>query len=437
MPIAKLRKYMTAYNIDVGRVVEKDDLIDKIVAARGQNGCLSPQCEEYYRRYSVPSRPGVRPRGFFSSRTAADLPPARTSQPQRQAAAEFARPDLAPDDPPPVPPRPQQSQPRYNAPPQQQQRPPAPPPRQQWQQYSAPPRPPPPQQSQQHSAPPRPPPQSTRPQARYAPPTHPPPSPRHSFPPQGAGEPYHQSPSARSSHNLNVPRSPPQQRQRATSHTPTPTPPPPPPPPSLDQLLEMPEAAIGALSISNLKAVLFSNHVNARMILEKGELVKKVNDLVAAERADRERARMLEQQEEQERIRVQRDMMEALDREKREHEERLRREHRPAEGASEGGDAAGDATSREAETPGEGDESAKPPPPPPAQTKPTASAAFLERTGLCVICQDEEANIAIVDCGHLAMCRGCSDLIMAGSRECPLCRTRIVTEARLLRIFKT
>ena len=37
---------------------------------------------------------------------------------------------------------------------------------------------------------------------------------------------------------------------------------------------------------------------------------------------------------------------------------------------------------------------------------------------------------------HLAMCRACSDLIMNSTRECPLCRTRIVTEARLLRIFK-
>ena len=71
--------------------------------------------------------------------------------------------------------------------------------------------------------------------------------------------------------------------------------------------------------------------------------------------------------------------------------------------------------------------------PPSAQ----AMASRLERTGLCVICQDEEANIAIVDCGHLAMCRTCADLIMSSTRECPLCRTRIVTEARLLRIFKS
>ncbi|KAG1718568.1 uncharacterized protein EDB91DRAFT_1184924 [Suillus paluster] len=62
---------------------------------------------------------------------------------------------------------------------------------------------------------------------------------------------------------------------------------------------------------------------------------------------------------------------------------------------------------------------------------------YMERSGLCVICQDQEANIAIVDCGHLSTCRICSELVLASSRECPLCRTRIVTEARLLRIFKT
>jgi len=82
----------------------------------------------------------------------------------------------------------------------------------------------------------------------------------------------------------------------------------------------------------------------------------------------------------------------------------------------------------------DGSADTKPSPLPP---KAQAMAATLERTGLCVICQDEEANIAIVDCGHLAMCRGCSDLVMNSSRECPLCRTRIVTEQRLLLIYKT
>lgn len=87
--------------------------------------------------------------------------------------------------------------------------------------------------------------------------------------------------------------------------------------------------------------------------------------------------------------------------------------------------------------------------------RPHPKPTSVERSGLCVVCQDEEACIAIVDCGyvvhvlllhlsvdwsyrsHLALCRACSDLILSSSRECPLCRTRIVTEARLLRIFKT
>ncbi|KAF9225784.1 EF-hand [Gyrodon lividus] len=66
-----------------------------------------------------------------------------------------------------------------------------------------------------------------------------------------------------------------------------------------------------------------------------------------------------------------------------------------------------------------------------------ARPADTMRSGLCVVCQDEEADVAVVDCGHLAMCRTCSDLVWASSRKCPLCRTRIATEARLLRIFKT
>ncbi|KZP05807.1 hypothetical protein FIBSPDRAFT_860660 [Athelia psychrophila] len=49
----------------------------------------------------------------------------------------------------------------------------------------------------------------------------------------------------------------------------------------------------------------------------------------------------------------------------------------------------------------------------------TRMATDLERTGLCVIWQDEDANIAIVDCGpgRLAGHRCCSDLVMAFSRK--------------------
>lgn len=34
---------------------------------------------------------------------------------------------------------------------------------------------------------------------------------------------------------------------------------------------------------------------------------------------------------------------------------------------------------------------------------PTGPMPEIER-GLCVVCQDEEATLAVVDCGHLAMC---------------------------------
>lgn len=38
-----------------------------------------------------------------------------------------------------------------------------------------------------------------------------------------------------------------------------------------------------------------------------------------------------------------------------------------------------------------------------AKAVPTGPMPEIER-GLCVVCQDEEATLAVVDCGHLAMC---------------------------------
>jgi len=203
-----------------------------------------------------------------------------------------------------------------------------------------------------------------------------------------------------------------------------------PPAPSLDELLALTDDEISHMSISALKAVLFQNHVNARLLLEKSDLVSRVQALLGDERQERAREAAIHAREEEEMIaRPQRAMME----EQYYREDRQDREQ-----------AHSDAHHFEP----------KASPPPMMRT-----SADLERNGLCVVCQDEEANIAIVDCGyvfkffaspsarlawrmsflcsHLAMCRHCSDLIMSSSRECPLCRTRIVTEARLLRIFKS
>ncbi|KAJ7686688.1 hypothetical protein B0H17DRAFT_1071559 [Mycena rosella] len=229
------------------------------------------------------------------------------------------------------------------------------------------------------------------PPPRYAPPPGPPPrSPNATRPqphprpqPQNYPPPRHPAPPIALLAQLNATndRTPP--RARAASVAPPPTV----PAPTLDQLLTMSADSVSALSVHALKSILFTNHVNPGSILEKSDLVKKVADLVEEERRQRERQRQAELLEEQEKIEQQR-----------------------------------------------ASSSANPPPLPP---KAQAMASHLERTGLCVICQDEEASIAIVDCGHLAMCRGCSDLVMESSRECPLCRTRIVSGARLLRIFKT
>ncbi|KAK7018585.1 RING-finger domain-containing protein [Favolaschia claudopus] len=57
-----------------------------------------------------------------------------------------------------------------------------------------------------------------------------------------------------------------------------------------------------------------------------------------------------------------------------------------------------------------------------------------ERTGICVICQDEEATMAVVECGHLSMCKDCSEAVMRRSRACPLCRQKA---GRMIRIFKS
>lgn len=195
----------------------------------------------------------------------------------------------------------------------------------------------------------------------------------------------------------------------------------------------MPSERIGSLSIGNLKSVLNTNHVNPGQVLEKSDLVQKVLTLVGAEKGERERQRLAEEMEEMERVQREVERMEEGERarERRERESHSDRSSSPSRNSS---------SSRSAHHHGEKTSGSNSSPPPPRTPSPSITqkmASALERTGLCVVCQDDEANIAIVDCGHLAMCRGCSDMVMASSRECPLCRTRIVTEQRLLRIYKT
>ncbi|KAJ3756313.1 hypothetical protein EV360DRAFT_95759 [Lentinula raphanica] len=445
LPLSKLRKYAGAYNIRIDHAVEKDDVIDALLAARQPNGCLALENEAYYRKYSVPNRSGPGPssararvqnlfsgsssRNYTSSNAAPPPPPPQHTRP------EFARPDLEPDGGAgredrgiPIRPRMQPFAAASGAPPPR----------------NTSTRP----QSTPAASAPRPVPTpnpGSRPQSNYVPPhppyssypSHPSTYPDTNPPVPPRGQQYHPSfydlhvpPGHSSPRSGSVPP-----RTRASSAAPstrTPPPPPPQPTPTLEELLEMTTESLSSLSIHTLKQILYANHVNTGWVPRLREEM---------ERIERERA----EREDEERIRLQHEMMEAYERERREKEERdreqaeaaRRREAQETEDEHMQVDSEeGLQSHSEVQHDSAPSSSSSPPPipptvPTPSKTSPkaTASAAFVERT-------DEEANIAIVDCGHLAMCRTCCDAIMHSTKECPLCRTRIVTEARLLRIFK-
>ena len=191
----------------------------------------------------------------------------------------------------------------------------------------------------------------------------------------------------------------------------------------MSTLVTLPRSSLAGLSVGTLKQILFEARVRVPPgIVEKEELVERAWTLIEEER---------------------RKDNEGID---------------DVGSAMEDGMESAEEPDREEEVVLEGNPFARPRTPQPSTPRPnlsTPKATSAESSGgLCVICQDDEATIAVVDCGyvhilfhyvftdwipcsHLAMCRECSDLVLAGSRECPLCRTRIVTEARLLRIFKT
>ncbi|EJF55880.1 hypothetical protein DICSQDRAFT_175405 [Dichomitus squalens LYAD-421 SS1] len=395
LPMAKLKKYAKAYNIDVSGILEKDEFIERLVAARTPEGCLPHANESYYRKHSIPNRASNRPRGIFT-RAMDAMSGDRTSTSS-------------------TPPPRQQPQPQYQQ-------------RQQYQQYpqytqyqprqrtnSGPSRYSPHSQTDPRTRQQQPQQQAPRPSTAHP---HPHPHPQYAPPP---GAPPRYSQSARPDH-LNVP--PQRPRAASTSSTPRGTSPARPVVvPSIDELLKMSDEQVAALSIGSLKEILFKNHVTARLVVEKGELVSRVKTLIEQEKAERERKAAEEAAE-------------------REYEEQMRRAREeslasasqaglshpasPGPARAEGNDGeganvqipipepagTGEGVQMPVPQPATGEDSGSPPQastpptrvvtPPPASTltpKAQAMASRLERTGLCVICQDEEANIAIVDCG--------------------------------------
>ena len=166
---------------------------------------------------------------------------------------------------------------------------------------------------------------------------------------------------------------------------------------------------IKSLSISALKSILFTNHVTTGQILEKSELVKKVLVLVENEKVEQVRQRQMEEREEMERLQRAMESMRGTNRFRGDREEEEETEwrhdgdedHQPvnesrpdsdtpthrSDDESRDNDDATNHHSRNTSTP-----DASPP------RKATGSS--FERPGMCVICQDEDANIAIIDCGY-------------------------------------
>jgi hypothetical protein len=185
------------------------------------------------------------------------------------------------------------------------------------------------------------------------------------------------------------------------------------PPPNLDQLVEMSPDSIGSLSISALKSILFTNHVTSGQILEKSDLVKKVLVLVENEKGERVRQRQMQERDEMERLQRSMETMQGtnhFDRDMEEQTERpqdgdvdqLANESRPDFDIS---THRSDDESRDDEI--GRDENRKHSSSTPATSPPhpnNATGSSFERQGMCVICQDEDANIAIIDCGYVVLC---------------------------------
>ena len=146
---------------------------------------------------------------------------------------------------------------------------------------------------------------------------------------------------------------------------------------------------VARLPISTLKSILFENRVNTSIgVLEKQDLVDKVIALTTDERRDRE-IKEREEREEAERMEWARRERERQEEERKVAErERKLLEERLREG---GGVMPDEEVKQESNT---------------IDTKPASSPSSSshpypdrEHEGVCVVCQDEHANMAIVDCG--------------------------------------
>jgi hypothetical protein len=52
---------------------------------------------------------------------------------------------------------------------------------------------------------------------------------------------------------------------------------------------------------------------------------------------------------------------------------------------------------------------------------------------LCKVCFERNVNCVFLDCGHLACCIYCAEILQRTTHECPLCRSRII---KIVHVFK-
>jgi hypothetical protein len=155
----------------------------------------------------------------------------------------------------------------------------------------------------------------------------------------------------------------------------------------------MSTSSLSRLPIHTLKQILYEARVRLPAdLLEKGELVARVSAWLEEERIAMEERDIMEREE-----------REQEERERREREEQAERERAEAERPvmeaelAESEDAHMHGSTENIEIHGESQQHPPPPSSSPSPSLPRTTPA--ERSGLCVICQDQEANIAIVDCG--------------------------------------
>ena len=203
-------------------------------------------------------------------------------------------------------------------------------------------------------------------------------------PPQRPNDHFQPSPPRAAPYSSSPPRAPPLPTRPASVA----------PPPNLEQLVEMNTESIGSLSISALKSILFTNHVTTGQILEKGDLVQKVLVLVENEKAERVRQRQMEEREEMERLQRAMETMHGTEEgtegwSSRDRDQQANESEMHSDIPVNNSDRGNEDHPHSSSTPAASPPQSKPPGP------------IFDRPGMCVICQDEDANIAIIDCGYV------------------------------------